>query len=126
MKTEYFLIGSLLWVLFPSLSLSAIRNKNRNASLIFVLVVASINATVVTANNASNYMQKYVKDATHINEVGSWIENHSSKNDIVMDVHPSFPYYSNRRSFWDYRLFTLHKDYLSECYKPKYIIGIST
>jgi hypothetical protein len=128
-KSEYFVVGSFLWVLFPSLSINSISKKRYRYICLFLILVVTISAlssTIMTSHNASNYMQNYVAQETHINEVGMWIMNHTTKNDIIMEVHPSFPYYSNRVSFWDFRLFFLDREdliyYLSNYHRPKYIV----
>lgn len=130
-KGEYFLVGPFLWCLFFGLStnsiLNVIKDKKHIKVLFFVVVIiASLSSTTISIDNNQKYLNNLVYNDLRYDEVGIWVEQHSTPNDIIMEVHPAFPYYSNRTSFWDYRLFFLDKEnliyYLESYYKPKYIV----
>lgn len=129
-KSEYFLVGPFLWTVFPSLALCEIHRRVNKLTFILLLLIIISTSTVTMVNTlykSTEYTQKYVKEETQIEEVGKWIEKQSSKDEIIMEVHPSFPYYSNRSSFWDYRLFFINDKntllyYLYKYYRPKYVV----
>ena len=122
-RIEYALFLPIMVILFISYSIRVSNAKIRALTLMLVTTILIVNLNIYVNNlipfSNNNYMRTKVPSAD-IDSMYSWIIKNVGENDLIMSTNTQDdPYYTDKKYFYDYRLWFLNESDLVK-YLPRY------
>lgn len=122
-RIEYVLFLPIMVVVFISSSIYINNKKIKALLLVTILIMLIINLNIYIKNlipfSKNNYMRTKCS-SIDIDSMYGWIIKNVEKNDLIMSANTQDdPYYTDKKYFYDYRLWFLNESDLSK-YLPNY------